>query len=78
MKRILGDLRRADQDFGLIQSGDRVAVGVSGGKDSAVFHRGWRLIIGPSHPFELGAITVSMGLEPFDLSGVRRRLAFAN
>ena len=26
MKRILGDLRRADQDFGLIQAGDRVAL----------------------------------------------------
>ena len=71
MKRILGDLRRADQDFGLIQSGDRVAVGVSGGKDSLVLLEALALYRKFSpHPFELGAITVSMGLEPFDLSGV--------
>lgn len=71
MKRILGDLRRADQDFGLIQSGDRVAVGISGGKDSLVLLEALALYRKFSpHPFELGAITVSMGLEPFDLSGV--------
>ena len=71
MKRILGDLRRADQDFGLIQSGDRVAVGVSGGKDSLVLLEALALYRKFSpHPFELNAITVSMGLEPFDLSGV--------
>ena len=71
MKRILGDLRRADQDFGLIQSGYRVAVGVSGGKDSLVLLEALALYRKFSpHPFELGAITVSMGLEPFDLSGV--------
>ena len=34
MKEVLGCIRRADQDFQMIQPGDRVAVGVSGGKDS--------------------------------------------
>ena len=34
MKKVLGCIRKADQDFSLIQEGDRVAVGVSGGKDS--------------------------------------------
>jgi tRNA 2-thiocytidine biosynthesis protein TtcA len=34
VKTTLGRLRRADQDFHLIASGDCVAVGVSGGKDS--------------------------------------------
>ena len=32
---ILGDIRKADQDYHLIDDGDRIAVGVSGGKDSA-------------------------------------------
>lgn len=34
MKEVLGCIRRADQDFHMIAPGDRVAVGVSGGKDS--------------------------------------------
>jgi tRNA 2-thiocytidine biosynthesis protein TtcA len=34
MKTTLGRIRRADQDFHLIDPGDRIAVGVSGGKDS--------------------------------------------
>ena len=36
LHKILGDIRRADIDYGLIQDGDRIAVGVSGGKDSMV------------------------------------------
>ncbi len=34
MKRILGCLRQAIEDFDMIQDGDRIAVGISGGKDS--------------------------------------------
>ena len=34
MKKTLGCIRKADTDFGLIDPGDRIAVGVSGGKDS--------------------------------------------
>lgn len=34
MKKVLGALRRAIDDYQMIQDGDRVAVGVSGGKDS--------------------------------------------
>ena len=34
MQKILGYIRKAVQDFDLIQKGDRIAVGVSGGKDS--------------------------------------------
>ncbi|MDR0223080.1 MAG: tRNA 2-thiocytidine(32) synthetase TtcA [Oscillospiraceae bacterium] len=34
MRKILGYVRRACQEFDLIQSGDKIAVGVSGGKDS--------------------------------------------
>ena len=34
MQKIIGAMRRAIKDFGLIQDGDKIAVGVSGGKDS--------------------------------------------
>ena len=34
MKTVLGCVRKADTDFEMIAPGDRIAVGVSGGKDS--------------------------------------------
>ena len=42
MQKILGYLRRAVQEFDLIQDGDRIAVGISGGKDSLVLLRALR------------------------------------
>ena len=72
MKEILGCIRRADQDFGMIKAGDKVAVGVSGGKDSLLLLYAMALYrrFCPE-PFELEALTLTMGLEPFDVSGIR-------
>ncbi len=76
MKKILGCIRRADQDFSMIQEGDRIAVGISGGKDSLTLLKALRLYQYFSKtPFQLEAITLTMGLEPFDLSGVERLCA---
>ena len=36
LQTILRSIRRADIDYDLIADGDRIAVGVSGGKDSMV------------------------------------------
>ena len=56
----------------MIAPGDSVAVGVSGGKDSLLLLRTLSIYREFSpNPFALSAITVSPGLEPFDLSGVQ-------
>ena len=72
MKTVLGCIRRADADFSMIQPGDRIGVGVSGGKDSllllyamALYRRFCKT------PFTLEAITLDMGLRPFDVSGIQ-------
>jgi tRNA(Ile)-lysidine synthase TilS/MesJ len=73
MKKTLGCIRKADTDFGLIGDGDRIAVGVSGGKDSLLLLHALGLYRHFSHKdFSLHAVTVTMGLEPFDLTGIRR------
>ena len=35
IKKVLGCFRKADNDYHMIEDGDRIAVGVSGGKDSS-------------------------------------------
>lgn len=72
IKTVLGCIRRADQDFELIQNGDRVAVGVSGGKDSLLLLYALALYKRFSKTsYTLHAFTLSMGLKPFDVSGIR-------
>lgn len=71
MKTVLGGIRKADGDFGMIDSGDHVAVGVSGGKDSLLLLYALSLYRKFEHKdFELHGITLKMGLEPFDTSPV--------
>ena len=63
MQKLMGLVRRCVDDYDMIKSGDRIAVGVSGGKDSVVL---LRLLAGLREyfdkPFELAAITIDMGL----------------
>lgn len=44
MQKMLGYMRKAIHEFDLIQNGDRIAVGVSGGKDSLVLLKGLVLL----------------------------------
>ena len=71
LNALTGYVRRCVDDYGMIEAGDRVAVGVSGGKDSLV------LLCALNHlksyypkPFELEGITLDLGFEGMDFSPV--------
>ena len=71
MQHILGLVRRCVEDYRMIGSNDRIAVGVSGGKDSlltlvalAQLRRFYPI------PFSLEAITLEMGMPGMDFSPV--------
>lgn len=61
MQKLMGLVRRCVEDYHMIEPGDQVAVGVSGGKDSLVL---LKLLRGLQDymDFRLEAITIDMGL----------------
>lgn len=71
MKRVLGSIRRADERYGMIREGDRVLVGVSGGKDSLLLMEAMKLYQRFSYTkFEVCAALLDLGLKDLDMSGV--------
>lgn len=72
IKKLLGQVRRAIEDYNMIQEGDRIAIGVSGGKDSLVLLVLLRQLQS-FYPinFELEAVTLTMGIGEFDLGPVK-------
>ena len=72
LQRLMSLVRKAVDEYQLIEEGDRIAVGISGGKDSlALLYAlsGLRRYY-PKH-FELEAVTVSLGFENFNLEPIR-------
>lgn len=67
LQTILKHIRRADEDFHLIQKGDKVAVALSGGKDSMLLFLALSVYQKFEHTdFELCGIHVDVGFEDFD------------
>ncbi|MBQ8961823.1 MAG: tRNA 2-thiocytidine biosynthesis protein TtcA [Ruminococcus sp.] len=73
MQRVLGQMRKAINEYGMISEGDRICVGVSGGKDSLVLLTGLlrlRKFIGIG--FDVVGLTIDpyFGGTPGDYSSV--------
>ena len=71
MKRVLGSIRRADERYGMIKDGDKVLVGVSGGKDSLLLMEAMKLYQRFSYTkFEVCAALLELGLKDLDMSRI--------
>lgn len=73
MKRILSYMRRAVEDYNMIAPGDKIAVGISGGKDSltllnALYHYKKYFV----NNFDIEAITLDMGYTESDYTPVAK------
>lgn len=67
MQRILGHMRKAVEDYGMIEEGDKIAVALSGGKDSiSLLMALKRLQQFYPKKFRLIAISVNPGFDFFD------------
>ncbi len=72
LQRILSFVRRAVEDYAMIEEGDRIAVGISGGKDSLALLTALKALQG-FYPkkFDIEAITVSLGFEGMNFDSVK-------
>ena len=72
LQRLLSLTRKAVDDYRMIHEGDKIAVGVSGGKDSlTLLYALANLRRFYPQKFSLIAITVDLGYDGFDLSAVQ-------
>ena len=71
-----GTVRRAVDDYNMISEGDRIAVGVSGGKDSLVLLLALNHLrkYYPKH-FDIEGITIELGFEGMDFTPVKELCA---
>ena len=79
LQRLLSLLRQAIDQYNMIEDGDHIAIGISGGKDSLTLLYGLaNLQRFYPKSFRLSAITVDMGLDTMDLEPVKALCAGFN
>lgn len=73
LQRLLSYTRKAVDKYQMIDNGDKIAIGVSGGKDSlALLYALKGLQRFYPNRFELEAITVSLGFDDFNLDEIKK------
>lgn len=76
LQQLLSFTRKAVDEYAMIQEGDHIAVGISGGKDSLTLlyalHGLKRFY---PQKFELSAITIDLGYELFDVEPIKKLCA---
>lgn len=71
LQQVLSQVRRAADDYHMIQPGDKIALGISGGKDSlAMLYAMHALKRFYPNPFEIHAVTVDLGFDNLDLGKI--------
>ena len=72
LQRLLSLVRQAVDQYEMIEEGDHIAIGISGGKDSLTLLWGLAHLqkFYPKH-FSLSAITVDMGFDTMDLDPIK-------
>lgn len=73
MQQIMSRLRKAIDEYNMIESNEKVAVALSGGKDSALMLKAMAEL-SKFHPksFTVCAVFVDLGLGNIDIDGIRR------
>ncbi|MCI8486507.1 MAG: tRNA 2-thiocytidine(32) synthetase TtcA [Clostridia bacterium] len=71
MQKILGYMRKAIEDYNMIEDGDKIVVGLSGGKDSTTLLLGLKNLqrFYPKK-FEILAVTINPGFDNFDITPI--------
>ncbi len=73
IERILSHSRKAVEEYSMVESGDRIAVGVSGGKDSLALLCALaklKRVLGID--YTVVALTIDMGIESMDFSPIQK------
>ena len=72
MQQVLSYIRRAVDDYHMIEEGDRIAVGISGGKDSLTLLYGLHgLMRFYPNTFNIHAVTVDLGFDNLNLDKIK-------
>lgn len=72
LQQVLSYIRRAVDDYQMIETNDHIAVGISGGKDSLTLLYGLHgLMRFYPKPFQIHAVTVDLGFDNLDLGKIK-------